>query len=71
MLRGKAFVECFSMMKANSLKNICFLKLYLLIYGCGGSLCVGFSPVAASGSYSLVAVLGLLTVVASLVEHGL
>ena len=38
MLRGKSFVECFSVMKANSLKNICFLKLYLPIYGCGGSL---------------------------------
>ena len=34
--------------------------------------CIGFSLIAASGGYSLVAVCGLLTVVASLVaEHGL
>ena len=41
---------------------------YLFIFGCAGSLlCVGFSLVAASGGYSLVAGCRLLTAVASLV----
>ena len=31
----------------------------------------GFSPVAVSGGYSLVTVFGLLTVVVSLLEHGI
>ena len=40
--------------------------------GCDGlHCCLGFSLVAASWGYSLVAVLGLLTVVASLVECGI
>ena len=47
--------------------------IYLLISGCAGFCCCsGSSLVAASRNYSLVAVPGLLIVVASLVaEHGL
>ena len=45
--------------------------MYLLIFGCAGSsLLTGFSLVATSGGYSLVAMHGLLIAVASLiVEH--
>ena len=49
--------------------------LSLFIYGCGGSwllIFVSFSLVAASGSYPLLEVHGLLIAVASLVaDHGL
>ena len=51
-----------------------FLKCCLFIFGCAGSLLLHglSSPVAVSGGYSLVAVHGLLIVVAStVVEHGL
>ena len=37
----------------------------------GLGCCMGFSLVVDSKGYSLVVVLGLLTVVASFVEHGL
>ena len=51
------------------------LFVYLFILGCAGffgRFCMGFSLVAESRGYSLVAVRGLLIVVASLVvEHGL
>ena len=48
-----------------------FFVNYLLIFGCAGSsLLTGFSLVATSGGYSLVAMHGLLIAVASLiVEH--
>ena len=48
-----------------------FLKSF--VFGCGGSslLHTGFSPVAVSRGYSLVAVLGLPVALASLVTHGL
>ena len=52
----------------------CFFKqnFYLFLAVLGLFCCVGFSLVAASGGYSLVAVLRLLIAVASLVaEHGL
>ena len=44
-----------------------------IIFGCAGSwlLCVGFSPVAASGGYSLVVMRGLHVVAASPAKHGL
>ena len=46
--------------------------IHLFIWGFFGRCCKGFSLVAESGDYSLVAVQGLLLVVASLVaEHGL
>ena len=48
--------------------------IYLLIFGCAGSLLLrsGFSLAAASGGYSSAAVCRLLTEVASLVrEHEL
>ena len=52
-----------------------FFKKVLFIYflaALGLYCCSGFSPIMASDSYSLVAVQGLLFVVASLVsEHGL
>lgn len=50
------------------------LRFSKIIFGCGGSslLCTGFHPVAASRGYSLLAVRGLLIMVASLVsEHRL
>ena len=44
------------------------LKKYLFIFDCAGSSVLrGLSLVVASGGYSLVAILRLLTVVASLV----
>ena len=46
--------------------SIC-LFLAMLCLHC----CAGFSLVAASGGYSLAAVLGLFTAVISLVEHRL
>ena len=47
-----------------------FIDLFLAVLG--GSCCLGFSLVAARKGYSLVAALGLLVVVASLVvEHRL
>ena len=54
----------------------CFLKhlfIYLFIFGCTGSrCCIGFSLVAVSKGYSLVAMCGLLIVMASLVaQHSL
>ena len=55
-------------------RSVCSLFIYLLISGSAGSLLLhsGFSLVVVSGGYSLVAVLGLLIVVVSLVgEHGL
>lgn len=50
-----------------------FLKIILLIFGCvGPGCCPGFALVAVSGVYCLVAVLGLLISVASLIaEYGL
>ena len=48
--------------------------MYLLIFGCTGSLCYvqTFSLVSGSRGYSLVSVHGLLIVVASpIAEHGL
>ena len=51
-----------------------YLKIFIYLLGCAGSwlLPVGFSLITASGSYSLVAGLWLLTSVASLVaEHRL
>ena len=49
-------------------KNCTYLFLAVLSLGC----CAGFSLVAVSGGYSLVAVCGLLIPVASLVaEHRL
>ena len=52
--------------------GLSFFYFILYIFGCAGSLLLahGLSLVAASGGYSLVAIQGLLTVVASLVaEH--
>ena len=64
--------------RAKLLLDFCYcfkiIFIYLFIFSCSGSLLlhVGFSIVAERGGYSLVAVLGLLIVVASLVaEHGL
>ena len=55
-----------------SLAFIIFKNNYLLLAVLGLHCFEGFSLVVASGGYSLVAVHGLLTVVASLVaEHGL
>ena len=50
-----------------------FFKFYLFIFGCAGSsLLRGLSLVTASGGYSLIAVLGLLISMATLVvEHRL
>ena len=51
-----------------------FGGLFLLFFGCGGSslLHTGFSLVAASGGYSLAAVLRILIAIASLMaEHRL
>ena len=48
-----------------------YLSIYLVLAILGLCCCVGFSPVAASGGYSLVAVHRLLIAVASLVEHRL
>ena len=46
--------------------------MYLFLAVLGLCCCVGFSPVAANGGYSLLAVSGLLTMAASLVaESGL
>ena len=63
------------MYKIQNINHSLFLKIILFIYFwavlglCG---CTVFSLVAASGGYSLVGVLGLLTEVASLVvEHRL
>ena len=52
---------------------ISFLHIILSIYGCTrSSWCAGFSLVAVSEGYSVVAVLGLLIVMASpAAEHGL
>ena len=52
---------------------ILFKKMLLFIFGCAGfSLLFGFSLVVVSRGYSLVAVLGFLITVASLVaEHRL
>ena len=47
------------------LKVILFVCLFLAVLGL--HCCVGFSPVAARGDYSLVAVCGVLISVASLV----
>ena len=53
----------------------CFFKIqsiYFIFWSVPGLCCyVGFSLVAVSRDYSLAAVFRLLTVVASLVEHGL
>ena len=47
-------------------------NLFLVLAELGLRFCVGFSLASAGGGYSLVALLGLLIVVASLVaEHGL
>ena len=43
-----------------------FIFIYLLLAVLGLCCCAGFSPVAASRGYSLVAVHGLLVAVASL-----
>ena len=54
--------------------DLFYIYIYLFIYGYAGFslLCVGFSLVAVSEGYSLVAVHRLLTVVVSLaVEHRL
>ena len=48
-----------------------FLNLFLFLAVLGLWCLTGFSLVAASGGYSLVAVRRLLFAVASLVEHGL
>ena len=51
-----------------------FFKLHSLTFDCSGSslLCIGFLQLWQMGGYSLVAVLGLLIALASLVvEHGL
>ena len=50
-----------------------YFLIILFIFGCDGLHCyMGFSLVAANGSYSLIVVHGLLIMVASLVaEHGL
>ena len=54
------------------LKIILFLYIYLFLSVLGLCCCMGFSLVAASGGYSLVAVLGLLIAGASPVaDHGL
>lgn len=45
--------------------------MYLFLTVLGLLCCAGFSPTAPSRGYSLIAVLGLLTETASLVEHGL
>ena len=66
--------------RSNTLKTMCIFmhsfhkcflkKFYLFIFGCAGlHCCVGFSLVAASRGYSLVAVRRLLIVVASLAVH--
>ena len=58
----------------NSLQSFSFLYncIYLFLAVLGLHCCSGFSPVVASRGYSLVAVLRLLILVASLVaEHGL
>ena len=48
-----------------------FLFIYIIMIGLGLCCCTGFSLVAASGGYSVIAVGGLLIVVASVVaEHG-
>ena len=47
------------------------LKIILFLVSVGSSFLCGLSLVAESGGYSLVAVLELLIVMASLVEHGL
>ena len=46
---------------------VLFAYLFLAVLGLG--CCTGFSPVVVSGGYSLIAVSGLLTAVASLVEE--
>ena len=55
------------------LKNFIYLCMYICIFACvGSSLLHGLSLVSESGTYSLVAVSGLLVAVISLVEeHGL
>ena len=56
------------------LSRLVSLYIYLFIFDCAGSSlrCVGFSLVAASWGYSVVAVHGPLIAVAFLVaEHGL
>ena len=53
-------------------QNILKIYFYLVLGVLGLCCCSDFAVVAASGSYSLVALHELLTVVASfLVEHGL
>ena len=56
-----------------SLLIVLFLKIYLFIFGCAGSLLLqGLSLVAASGSCSLAVVHRLLIALASVVvEYGL
>ena len=44
--------------------NVIYLSVVLVVLG--RCCCMGFSPVAASGGYSIVVVLGLLIAVASL-----
>jgi len=49
-----------------------FVFKYFIYFGLHWAFCLGFSLVVASGTYSLAAVVGLLTEVASLVaEHRL
>lgn len=48
-----------------------FKNIYLSLAVLGVCYCTGFSLVAESGAYFIVAVRGLLTEVTSVVEHGL
>ena len=54
-------------------EHSCTVFFSFIIFGCAGSwlLCVGFSPVAASGGYSLVVMRGLHVAAASPAKHGL
>ena len=54
------------------MENLFFLIIIIILAALGLCCCTGFSPVAASRGYSLVAVPGLLSALASLVaEHRL
>ena len=54
------------------MENLFFLIIIIILAALGLCCCTGFSPVAASRGYSLVAVPGLLIALASLVaEHRL
>ena len=59
-------------MKRSSISYLKKMIYFFILAVLGLHCCAGFSPVAGSGGYSLVAVCGLLIVVASLlVEHSL